>query len=167
MNVSGIGFDGHIANRFGAEGARGWFTYTRLVFGEYYRYGTFEADITSNGEHFHPRDAFVIAIANSSQYGNNITIAPDASICDHRLHLTIFRKMPFYRLDLMHSFFNKTLKPSSFCQIMESDVISIKLPSPVDYHVDGEPCGRSDIFEISIQPDSLIMLVPKDMKGRI
>src|SRR5688572_10734727 len=43
LNVSGIGFDGHIANLFSAGQKRGFWGYTRLVVREYLIYHEFEA----------------------------------------------------------------------------------------------------------------------------
>ena len=58
------------------------------------------------------RNAFIIAIANSSQYGNNARIAPSASVCDGLLHINVVKRVPLFRLDFLYSFFSGQLATS-------------------------------------------------------
>jgi diacylglycerol kinase (ATP) len=160
LNVSGIGFDGHIANLFGHEKKRGLQGYAKLTVNEFVQFKEFEAEVISDKQHTQ-RKAFIIAIANSSQYGNNARIAPAASICDEKLHICFLKKVPPYRLDFIYAFFAGKIEQSSFCEIIESQEMTIKVNTPVAYHIDGEPCGVNDIFEIKILPRSLRLLVPK------
>lgn len=158
LNVSGIGFDGHIANIFGKEKKRGLQGYAKHTLNEFLAFKEFEARLTTDGQSL-TKKAFVIAIANSSQYGNNARIAPAASVCDELLHISILKKIPPYRMDFIYSFFNGTIDTSSFCEILEAKNISIKLDHTMAYHVDGEPCGTANEFSIVIQPASLKVLV--------
>lgn len=158
LNVSGIGFDGHIANIFGKEKKRGLQGYAKHTISEFFAFKEFEAELTIDKQSV-TKKAFVIAIANSSQYGNNARIAPAASVCDELLHISILKKIPPYRMDFIYSFFNGTIDTSSFCEILESKNIIIRLDKAMAYHVDGEPCGTSGEFVIKLQPASLKILV--------
>ena len=160
LNVSGIGFDGHISNLFGKEKKRGLQGYAKHVLNEFIRFKEFEAEIQTQKQTL-TRKAFVIAIANSSQYGNNARIAPAASVCDQLLHINILKKVPPYRVDFIYSFFSGTVDQSAYCEILETDKLSIRTLNPVSYHIDGEPCGETDTFSIELLPASLKMLVPK------
>lgn len=162
LNVSGIGFDGHIAELFGADKRRGFQAYTTLSLNEFIAFPEFDAQI-SIGDKILDKKAFVIAIANSSQYGNNAKIAPSASISDNLLNVSILKKMPPYRLDFIYSFFTGTINQSAYCEILEARNIVIQLKSPVAFHIDGEPCGKSDRFVIEIVPASLQLLVPSNV----
>lgn len=159
LNVSGIGFDGHIANLFGTDKKRGFQGYTKLTLNEFIQFLEFDAQI-SIGENVVKKKAFVIAIANSSQYGNNAKIAPAASVCDELLHISILKKMPLYRLDFIYSFFSGTINQSKYCEILEARDLVIQLNSPMSFHIDGEPCGKADRFVIEMIPASLQMLAP-------
>ena len=108
LNVSGIGFDGHITNLFGVKSTRGLIGYVMLTVQEFLKFKEFETEIFVHGNLI-KRDAFIVAIANSSQYGNNARIAPSASVCDGLLHINIVKKIPLFRLDFLYSFFSGQL----------------------------------------------------------
>jgi diacylglycerol kinase (ATP) len=164
LNVSGIGFDGHIANLFGGKTKRGLTGYASLILQEYLRFREFEFEIAIGAEPF-VRKAFVVAIANSSQYGNNACIAPAASVTDGILHVNVLRKVPAYRFDFIYNIFNRTIHRSSFSEIFETPSLKIHTRVPVPYHVDGEPCGIQDQFNIEISPGALPVIVPALMPG--
>jgi diacylglycerol kinase (ATP) len=159
LNVSGIGFDGYIAELFGGDSTRGFQGYTKLVLNEFMNFSEFEAEI-SFGDTQQKKKAFVIAIANSSQYGNNARIAPTASVCDEILNVSILKKFPAYRLDFIYSFFTGTVDQSVYCETLRVRDVTIKLSAPMSFHIDGEPAGKSDSFKIEIVPASLHMLAP-------
>jgi diacylglycerol kinase (ATP) len=160
LNVSGIGFDGHIANLFGETVKRGLGGYVKLTVNEFFQFKEFEAQMQIGSETM-KRHAFVMAIANSSQYGNNARIAPLASVCDGILHISILKKVPPYRLDFVYSFFTGNIHQSDYCEVIEAKNLTITTSKSIAYHVDGEPTGVADRFEIKLQPGNLKMLVPK------
>jgi diacylglycerol kinase (ATP) len=160
LNVSGIGFDGRIANLFAKETKRGLWGYLKLILNEYFSFHEFENEITI-GETIITEPLFVIAIANSSQYGNNARIAPLASVCDQKLHITLLKKIPLYRLDFIPEFFKGTLQNTIYSKLLEGDTLQIKAIRPIPYHVDGEACGESDTFDIRIQQKSLLVRIPE------
>jgi YegS/Rv2252/BmrU family lipid kinase len=159
LNVSGIGFDGHIANLFGKDKKRGLAGYVKLTASEFFSFREFDIAIHIDGQTL-SRKAFVMAIANSSQYGNNARIAPAASVCDGVLHLSLLKKVPPYRLDFIYAFFTGNVHRSSYCEVIETRSFTITTPTPVSYHIDGEPSGSAKEFNITLNPCSLMMLVP-------
>lgn len=159
LNVSGIGFDGHITNQFGVKSTRGLLGYVTLSVKEFLSFEEFNTTIVTRDKTY-IRDAFVIAIANSSQYGNNARIAPAASVCDGLLDINILKKIPFYRLDFLYALFSGMLGKSSFCEILEAPYVEFRTRHPVAYHVDGEACGVHDSFQIELIPGALQVLVP-------
>jgi diacylglycerol kinase (ATP) len=161
LNVSGIGFDGHIANLFGETAKRGLGGYVKLTVNEFFQFKEFEAQLRIGSETI-TRTAFVMAIANSSQYGNNARIAPLASVCDGILHISVLKKVPAYRLDFVYSFFTGRIHRSDYCEVLEAKNLTITTNKSMAYHVDGEPSGVADRFEIKLQPGNLKMLVPKN-----
>ena len=159
LNVSGIGFDGHVANLFANKKIRGLVGYIRISVKEYFRFQEFEAEVSVDNK-TEVRKSFIIAVANSSQYGNNIKIAPLASVRDGMLHLTIMKKIPLYRLDHIFTFLKGSLTNSEMFEILEGKEVRIKTSQAVPYHIDGEPCGLNNSFNIQLRPASLSVLVP-------
>lgn len=161
VNVSGIGFDGHIANLFATHQTRGLWGYVRLIFNEYLYYKEFQWTLKTGSQIFHYK-SFIIAIANSSQYGNNAFIAPYASITDGVLNISVINKLPLYQLPAFaYRIFNKKLKETQQFKMLMMDTMVIQIPAPVSYHIDGEPAGISDLFTIETKPGSLNVIVPK------
>lgn len=159
LNVSGIGFDGLIANLFGTGSRRGLQGYGRLVLNEFRRFPEFEARIRTPDADL-IRKAFVVAIANSSQYGNNARIAPSASVCDGVLNLSMLKKIPPYRLDLIYQFFSGTIDQSAYCEVIPIREATIELSAPMYVHIDGEAGGKAHRFAIEVLPASLRVVAP-------
>jgi diacylglycerol kinase (ATP) len=126
---------------------------------EFFRFKEFQAEISFDGKTF-TRKAFIIAIANSSQYGNNACIAPAASVADGILHLNILKKIPPYRLDFVYAFFAKKIDRTNVAELIAVRNVRIHTPLPAAYHIDGEPCGTETSFEIAILPSSLFVVIP-------
>ncbi len=175
LNVSGIGFDGHIANLFGEGKIRGLWGYTKLVIREYLSYRGFEASVqlssqvtTSSQPTAFTKTSFMIAIANASQYGNNAKVAPVASIMDQSLQLAFIKKVPSKRgFQFGFQLFTGNLKTGKDydCLSFQNGIINVQ--HPIAFHIDGEPCGYSNVFKIDLLPHSLTMVVPATSLGKL
>lgn len=161
LNVSGIGFDGHIANLFAGEKIRGLLGYARLTIAEMLKFPEFDAELTIDGKTINTK-AFIIAFANSSQYGNNIRVAPHASASDGIFDMTVIKKFSLKDIGFIHSFLKGKLKESELCDMLVAKEARVTTSHVVPYHIDGESCGVSDSFSIVLQPASLSVLVPSD-----
>lgn len=165
VNISGIGFDGHVAGMFGKNGKRGLAGYTKLVLKEFMSYKEFEADVVIDGIHHHAT-SFIIAIANSSQFGNNAVVAPLASVCDEMIDVCFIRKVPFTKVPgFAAKMFSGTLDRSSLVDIRKGKNISIRFPREVAFHIDGEARQPASNFDIHIEPARLRMAVPAGTRG--
>jgi diacylglycerol kinase (ATP) len=168
LNVSGIGFDGHIANLFAKNKKRGFWTYARLVTQHYLTYKEFTASVEMEHHAFADHRAFMIAIANASQYGNNAQVAPNASVTNHSLQTAILKKVPAQRgFGFAYQMFTGKLKTGKYysCFTVHNGVIKVKTPTA--YHVDGEPCGHATEFNIEVLPHSLAMVAPAKKIGKV
>ena len=167
VNVSGIGFDGHVAGLFGKNGKRGLAGYGKLVIQEFFKFKEFNITLALDGQSIN-RDAFIIALANSSQFGNNAKVSPLASVCDQRIDVCFIKKIPLTQaLGFARKMFTGTINKSSFIEIVQAQKISIHFPNPMPFHVDGESMEPTSDFSIKIQPGSLKMLVPAHVKGKL
>ena len=93
----GVGFDAFVSLKFANAGKRGLLTYLEKTLQESLTYQpeTYELE-TEDGTYKYK--AFLIACGNASQYGNNAYIAPQATLTDGLLDVTILE--PFTVLDV-------------------------------------------------------------------
>jgi YegS/Rv2252/BmrU family lipid kinase len=165
VNVSGIGFDGHIANLFANKANRGLIGYTQLTLKEFFRFKEFPAIIKIDTEAEIEANAFIIALANSSQFGNNARISPQASVMDEFFDVCLVKKVPLTQAaGFATKMFTGSLDKSSLVKIQKAKKITIDLKHPVSFHVDGESMGASNHFEVEVQPASLLMMVSTERK---
>jgi diacylglycerol kinase (ATP) len=168
LNVSGIGFDGHIANLFSVGQRRGFWGYTKLVIREFLSYREFDAKLQLENSPSAAHKSFMIAIANASQYGNNARVAPVASVMDESLQLAIIKKVPTQRsFHFGYQMFTGKLETGKDYQCLSFKHATIQVPSPVAFHIDGEPCGHASSFTIELLPGSLKMVVPETSLGKV
>ena len=164
VNVSGIGFDGHVAGMFGKDGKRGLLGYIKLVSREFFSFKEFPIELKADDRVFH-RTAFILAIANSSQFGNNATISPYASVCDALIDVCFIKKVPLtHSIGFAKKMFSGNIDTSAFVEIIKVKKLSVQFPTPMPYHIDGEAMEPASNFEIVLQPGSLKMIVPNDKK---
>ncbi len=119
----GMGFDAFISMKFAEAGKRGVITYVQKVLEEGLKYEPETYDIEDN-EGTHHYKAFLVSVANASQYGNNAYIAPQASMSDGMLDIIIME--PFDILDAPQvaiEMFNKTLNKSSKIKTFKAKTI--------------------------------------------
>lgn len=162
INVSGIGFDAHIGKLFAEnkKGKRGFSTYFNMTINEFKNYKSEKYQITANGKKIN-KDAFLISFANSSQYGNNAYIAPDASMTDGLIDVCIMKPFhPLNVIDLGFKLFTKQINKSPFVETIKATEVEIEREHSGDIHLDGEPFEQGKKLKIEVIPHSLNLLIP-------
>lgn len=163
LGVMGAGFDALIAHRFAESSKRGMRTYVKkglFAFAEY-EPGSYEIEI--DGQTLRRR-AFVVAVANSSQYGNNARIAPLASLQDGLLDLvTVEDVSVLSALPLLVRLFNGTIHRSGRAKVAHGKQIVIRREGEAPAHLDGEPMMLPALLDVRIVPSSLRLLVPSSV----
>lgn len=155
FNIAGIGFDASVSDRFATDNIRGPIGYLRSVINVLSKYKPCVYKLTIDGKSYQ-KEAFMISVANSPQYGNNAYIAPNASINDGILDVCIVRKFPLYVLPLMvFHLFNKSADQSDYVEIIPGKEIHIERELKGPVHVDGEPIDMGTQLEIGIRHKSL------------
>ena len=156
--LCGIGFDAEVAHQFAKKKTRGLQMYLRISTIRFFRSKPYPFEIKLDNRVI-KTDAYFISIANSNQFGNNVTIAPRASLSDGLLDIVIVKKMnkallPVYVL-LQVAGNNKLrevmdIKDDPNIIYVQSDNISIRNPSLAPLHIDGEPAETSNEFRIRV-----------------
>lgn len=160
----GVGFDAFVSLKFAEAGKRGPLTYLEKTLQESLKYQpeTYELE-TEDG--ICRYKAFLIACGNASQYGNNAYIAPQASLNDGLLDVTILE--PFTVLDvpsLAFQLFNKTIDQNSRIKTFRCKKMRIHRNGPGVVHFDGDPMQAGEDIDIVLIPKGLHVVVPDHKK---
>lgn len=161
----GMGFDAAVSDRFAGAGQRGLKTYVRSALDEFVRYSPTTYTVTADGESITDR-AYILAVCNACQYGNNTFIAPHASITDGYLDLVIIKAMPkpklaLTALDIMAG----TLDNSRDVIVRRARHIVIDRPAPAPAHRDGEPFTTGTHVNVECHAGQLAMFTSPDKSG--
>lgn len=160
LGVMGIGFDAVVAERFAASEVRGLETYVREGLRAFAGFNSEEYELTMNGETSRRR-AFVVALANSGQYGNNARVAPLASLQDGLLDIVLvgdpgILSAPLMLARLFTGSFNRAAGVTS----IQAPSVTIRRASGGPAHLDGEPVTLPAELQVRVVPRSLRVLVP-------
>ena len=159
FNVAGIGFDAHIADKFATFGKRGLTSYAQVTIKEFQNYQPENYHITIDQKPI-DKKAFILAFANSSQYGNDFYISPKSSIDDGMLDLIIIDDIPqAYALQFLQRFKLNTLDRSSHFERIPFKTLTLTKPHTL-IHIDGEIATFSGPITITTLPHSLRIMVP-------
>ncbi len=160
LGIMGIGFDAVIAERFASSTVRGLETYVREGLSAFASFHAEEYELEINGETMRRR-AFVIAIANSGQYGNNARIAPLASLQDGLLDVVIIDETNLFAAPmLLARLFSGSFHRGAGVTSVQTKELTIRRASAGIAHLDGEPVTLPAKLRVSVRPGSLRLLVP-------
>lgn len=159
FNMAGMGFDAHISEVFSHGKKRGFISYIKSSIQEIATYNEQEYHIEIDGK-VYERNAFMLSIANSSQYGNNAHISPNASVQDGLLDVCLIRKFPLWRFPEMGiRMLTKTSESTSYVEIIRGKQINVTRKTEGPIHLDGEPQVMGTDIHINIVPGSLKVIV--------
>lgn len=147
----GLGFDAKVSHKFASMSHRGLISYIKSAIQQWFRYSPEEYQLTvTAGEKTHTFSvkAFIIAVCNASQYGNNAFIAPHASLRDGKLDLVVIHSGN----RLTRAFAGAQLFSGSIDKNLLIDTFRVEKLSinrfPGAAHVDGEPLTMPQTLEV-------------------
>ena len=155
----GMGFDAFISEKFAGSGKRGLSTYIEntLRGGLSYQPETYEIEVDGQTEHY---KAFLIACGNASQYGNNFYIAPQASMNDGLLDVTIIEPLNMMEApQLIMQMMQKTLDTNSHVRTFRCNTLHVHREQPGVIHYDGEPAEAGTDITVSLIPKGLRVVI--------
>ena len=166
--LCGVGFDAQVAHDFADKSTRGLIMYTQQSILNYFKAHPYQFEIVLDSFSFFS-DAFFISIANSNQFGNNFTIAPEASLNDGLLDIVIVQKMnkaklPFAILQQVRG--NNKLQQlvDDMCQknilYFQTDSLTIRNLKHAPLNIDCEPRETADEFTLKIIKDCFELIQP-------
>ncbi len=166
--LCGFGFDAKVAHDFAADPNRGLITYIKKSVQNFFTATTYPFKIKNGNEEFET-EAFFISIANSNQFGNNVTIAPKASITDGLLDIVIVT-----RQNKLSVLFQTLKQVSGYNALIEKEIansnagviyfqtesLQIKNLALAPMHIDGDPGKTTVDFDITILKKCFKLIVP-------
>lgn len=166
--LCGLGFDAQVAHDFAKQKKRGLATYIKQSIKNFFGARNYDFELILDGKSLNS-EAFFISIANSNQFGNNFTIAPQASLHDGLLDIVVVNKMSKLRMiwTILKQIRNGQVRMYEDKKYHKNDIhyfqtkkITIKNPQLAPLHIDGDPAETSEVFEIEIIENAFKLLTP-------
>ena len=160
VSIAGIGFDALVARKFSKSKRRGFFSYLRIATEEFISYKPKKYLLQFNdGKRLEVR-AFFISFANSSQFGYNTSIAPNAKLDDGKLDVCIVQKPRIFDVPTVANLLLlKRIHKSPLVKIIPSSGLHVTR-SKRAVNLDGEAVKLKKKLEIKVKPLSLKIIIP-------
>lgn len=162
FNAMGLGFDAEISDRFTRVTRRGFGAYVRTTLAVWRSFQPITVTVRTDTAQLES-PAFIVAVANSDQYGNDCYIAPGARVDDGLFDLTIIKPVGLWAaLPLAVRLFTGRLEGSPQVARLRAARFTIGRGAPGLIHTDGEVHPTFAMVEVALRPQSLRVLVPSD-----
>lgn len=159
-SIAGVGFDALIAREFAKTHTRGFQPYLKLVLQHYPQYKQQDYTLIIDGKEI-TTQALFISFANSTQFGFNTEIAPNAELDDGLIDVVIVKKPPLPLLlwTAQLLFFNQFDK-SIYVETHQARHIVVKNNGKIGVNLDGEYTEFNGDLDFSIEEKSLNVIIP-------
>lgn len=160
INLTGVGFDAHVSWLFAQATKRGFVQYAKITLNEFAKYKPQLFTMQIDGVTY-TEEAFIICVANGSQYGNNAFIAPTALTTDGLFEITIIKPFKLWQMPQIGlKLFNKGLPTSAQTKHYKGTHIVITRNKKDVVNIDGEPVFMDEKIDICLLPKSLNLITP-------
>lgn len=156
--LCGLGFDAQVAHDFAQQQKRGLKTYVKQSVRHFIKARPYAFTLEVDTAQI-ITEAFFISIANSNQFGNNFTIAPQASLHDGLLDIVVVNKMSKMRmlwtvlkqirLGQVRLYEDKKYHRNEI-HYFQTKALTIDNLQLAPLHIDGDPAATAEKFEIKI-----------------
>lgn len=163
--LCGLGFDAQVAHDFARQKKRGLSNYIKQTVKNFAKAKPFPFALVAENVDF-TTEAFFISIANSNQFGNHFTIAPQASLSDGWLDIVVVNKMNKIQLlwkiiaHITNGKVNLQKNKRSKIHYFQTQKITIHNPQRAPLHIDGDPAVTDVYFEISVIEKAFQLMQP-------
>ena len=150
INVAGVGFDAHVTGKFAVAPRRGFWQYAKITLAEFAGYKARHYELIIDGIKS-TESAFLICVANGSQYGNNAYISPLSIVNDGVFEVTILRPFKLHQMPQLGAMiFRKNIHQSPQVKVVSGKHIIIKRTANELVNIDGEPVQIEQDLDIKI-----------------
>lgn len=152
----GMGFDAEVSAAFAEAPFRGLLSYAKTAVEHYisYKPSYYKVELADGSQI--STEAFVVAAANASQYGNNAHIAPRANMQDGMVDIVILEPFSVFELaQITLQLFSKRLEDNVHQHSYQTNRAVLHRERPGIVHLDGEPMEMSERIEIEVLPSAI------------
>jgi diacylglycerol kinase (ATP) len=160
IGFAGTGYDAFVGKLFNeVQGRRGLLKYIYLSIAAYHRFTPTAMKIKINEKEIYARP-FILAVANTNQYGNGAKIAPHAVPDDGYFEVCLLQDITM-RKGLMHGWrlFSGSIDRLAEVTILRAKDLEIIPESTIHYHLDGEPQTTSNALRFNVLPKRIRLIV--------
>ncbi len=160
FSVCGVGFDAMVSEKFARSGKRGLANYIEQAVLSWKDYEPEKYTLTIDG-HTIEKEAVMITVGNSNQWGNGAKVTPLADLSDGELDITIVDRFKNIEIPkLAYMLINGTVYEDHHVHCYRGKYISIIRQSEGPAHADGDWFEAGTMIDIDIIPHALKVLVP-------
>ena len=159
FSLTGVGFDAQVAHDFNLGKKRKFLGYLWAIFKDFFR--SKEQEYTIELENKLITDKFfVMTIANCSQWGYNVKVAPNAKLDDGIFDVVLCKKPSIISIiPFGIKLLTGKITASKFSTHKTAEKVTITSNNDFFYHIDGDFKGISRKIEISVLPNVLKVVV--------
>ena len=164
ISIAGVGFDGLVAEMFDRLPKRGLFSYVKCVTRAFFSYKSQNYVIENKKGKTREHTALLVSFANSSQWGFNVKIAPEASLTDGYVDVCFLKKPNFFTLffraiALFSGNLHRYKEAADIYHFSECKIYA-KNNIPQPFHIDGDTKERQKVIQVKVIPRSLRIILP-------
>lgn len=158
INIGGFGFDAQISAAFAGNKKRGLQGYVKTIL-KHLNYKAQTYSLYKDNQLIWEGKAFMIGIANATQWGNNVYLYPGAKPDDGLFNVLVvkaFSGVDFFKI--VGNLLQRRLHMNEHSELFTGTDFEVVRKTSGPVHVDGEPLWLGQKVEIRIEPLSLKIL---------
>lgn len=162
INVAGVGFDALIVQDYEETSHRGLPAYLQAIVKRYISYKPKKYKIILDDNNRIARKALLVTFSNSTQFGYNTVIAPNAILDDGYFDMCVMQKVPIHEAPIeAPRLFLKTIHHSKYHEMWKVREATIIRKNKGPIQVDGELIqDTSPVIHVKNYHRSIKLIVP-------
>jgi YegS/Rv2252/BmrU family lipid kinase len=155
FSLTGVGYDAKVAYDFNRSKKRKFLGYAWAILKDFFSAHEQQYEIELDQEKISGK-YFFVTIANCSQWGYGVKVAPDAKLDDGVFNVTLCKKPSLlFIVPFIIKLLSGKIDTSKYCTIKTSKKVSINSNNEFYYHLDGDAKGATQRIEVAVLPRAL------------
>ncbi|WP_297097467.1 diacylglycerol kinase family protein [uncultured Draconibacterium sp.] len=160
LHLSDIGFNAQLISTYEKSDSRGLLGYTKSFIEEFGNATPAAFEITMEDTTVSQK-AFMVVLANASQFGTGAVINPEGKPDDGYFELVILRPQNVSDfLEMLVPFYTRQIHRLDFVDTYKCKKVTIKNPERQNLQIDGEIMGQPLQINVEILPRCVEMIIP-------